>query len=623
MGQEFTGPLGQVSQANYNYGQELDPATGDPRGGALPFDQQLSLYTNSGGQGGQAGFLQDINTQGKPYGMTAQDFGIGADVLMPNYLKYIQNNPNSGEAQAYNDNGLGSLAAPMNILNEQWASQYPDLKSDTQFNADGTYKSETVDKLGLWDKYGVNPKADSSIGGLLNSMPGKLALAVATMGATSPELFVGEGAEFASGVDTAYDVGENLVNNPAAFGQSAFSQGLDALNTGRSVYDTATTLKNPNASGVQKAAAVLGSGSQLSDFDTSKLLNFSSGGKVADFTDFLGDGGMSTAQSFVDPNTLQAEPFGGPMSVPGNFDAGTFSAGGGATAATNLFNPAADPSFYSSSGDGTQGGAQTTPAGAPAMLVNGQSAPVPQSLSAGTLSLGGGVTPAAGSPTGPSSPGGFIGGNVDEFGNPIDDFGREALKDPSATDAIKKLAGKGADWAGNNPLTLAKMGIAGYTALHKTPLTDTQKTLANQSTAGASAATAMIQSGGTGGPQWTQQKASIDASIDQQIQQAKQQILQNAQNSGQGADSQVTVQQIQKMQQQAETMRQQQYMAAQQQNVQTALSQLGISDSGLQSVANAEFQNNKQAQSTASDTAQLALMMNQMQKPTATAGASA
>jgi hypothetical protein len=162
---------------------------------------------------------------------------------------------------------------------------------------------------------------------------------------------------------------------------------------------------------------------------------------------------------------------------------------------------------------------------------------------------------------------------------------------------------------GLTPATAGLLGVSAAQALSKPKLPQAAQDLQKQGTAGAAAASGVIQSGGTSGPAWATQKASIDATIDQQLKEQAQAMLQQAQNSGVGADSQVTQQQINKLKTQLETARQQLYAQAQAQNVQNALKELGISDQALAQVADTQFRQSAAARQGAAQTASLALML--------------
>jgi hypothetical protein len=167
---------------------------------------------------------------------------------------------------------------------------------------------------------------------------------------------------------------------------------------------------------------------------------------------------------------------------------------------------------------------------------------------------------------------------------------------------------------GLTPATAALLGVSAAQGLSKPKLPQAAQDLQKTGTAGAQAASGVIQSGGTSGPAWATQKASIDATIDQQIKEQTQAMLQQAVNSGQGADSQVTLQQINKLKNQAETMRQQMYQQAQAQNVKAALTELGISDQALAQVADTQFKQSAAARQGAAQTASLALMLSTLGK---------
>jgi hypothetical protein len=202
-------------------------------------------------------------------------------------------------------------------------------------------------------------------------------------------------------------------------------------------------------------------------------------------------------------------------------------------------------------------------------------------------------------------------GTADTFSSgPIDTQGYSPELGTSSSDAPA-----GSDYlgtlkkAGLSPTTLALLGISGIQAFSKPQVPEASKTLSGTATAGAAQASGVIQSGGTSSPAWTQQKASIDATIDQQLKEQTAAMLQQAQNSGMGTDSQVTQQQINKLKDQLETQRQTLYAQAQGQNVQAALQQLGISDQALSNVANTQFQASNQAKQQAASTAELALLL--------------
>lgn len=191
-----------------------------------------------------------------------------------------------------------------------------------------------------------------------------------------------------------------------------------------------------------------------------------------------------------------------------------------------------------------------------------------------------------------------------------EDNGIDPTKTPGAMGQIKKTLND----LGLSPATAAMLGISGAQALSTPKLPAAANTLSNIAGPGATAASATIQSGGTSSPAWATQKASIDATIDQQIQQQTEAMVQQAVNSGQGADSQVVQQQVNKLKNDLETQRQTLYAQAQQQNVTAALSELGISDQALSSIASTQFSQDNQAKSAAASTAQNALILQALSK---------
>ena len=167
-------------------------------------------------------------------------------------------------------------------------------------------------------------------------------------------------------------------------------------------------------------------------------------------------------------------------------------------------------------------------------------------------------------------------------------------------------------WLSNpkNDATLASLGISGLSALRQPKLPAASATASANATAVTKGALSSIQSGGTASPQWSAQKASIDSTINQQIQQQTEAIKQAAANSSEGnQNSGIVQQQIAQMTQNANTQRQQLYAQAQQQNVQNALSALSGGDATLTSIGNMELQESERAQQIGAQTAELALKL--------------
>jgi 1,2-phenylacetyl-CoA epoxidase PaaB subunit len=130
------------------------------------------------------------------------------------------------------------------------------------------------------------------------------------------------------------------------------------------------------------------------------------------------------------------------------------------------------------------------------------------------------------------------------------------------------------------------------------------KTALDSSSSAVTNAQNVINSGGTGTPIWQTQKASIDASITQQLQHATEQLRQNAANTGQSGA--VVQQQLTQLQQQFEQQRQALYLQAQQSNVQSAISELTGGNQTLSEVAKMQLAASGEAQSSLSEAAKLA-----------------
>jgi hypothetical protein len=167
------------------------------------------------------------------------------------------------------------------------------------------------------------------------------------------------------------------------------------------------------------------------------------------------------------------------------------------------------------------------------------------------------------------------------------------------------------DWF-KNPKNLATAGLLGMSAgniLNPAKLPPTARTAAGIAGPEASQAQAVIASGGTAGPAWAQQKASIDATINEQIQQQTEALMQAAANSGMqgpGVPTGVTQQQIATMTSQLNTQRQQLYEQALAQNVNEAISELTGANSVLMGSANLQYQEDLHAQELALQAAALA-----------------
>jgi hypothetical protein len=187
--------------------------------------------------------------------------------------------------------------------------------------------------------------------------------------------------------------------------------------------------------------------------------------------------------------------------------------------------------------------------------------------------------------------------------------------DPNAPAGGGSGGGLGGDlskWF-SSPKNIGTAGLLGLSlknALTKPSLPSADTTASNAATQAVQSATSVVQSGGTATPEWASQKASIDATINQQIQQQTQAIMQAAASSGEGnQNSGIVQQQIAQMTANANTQRQQLYAQAQQQNVSNALSELNGGDQVLTSIGNTQLQESEQAQALAAQTAELALLL--------------
>jgi hypothetical protein len=223
-------------------------------------------------------------------------------------------------------------------------------------------------------------------------------------------------------------------------------------------------------------------------------------------------------------------------------------------------------------------------------------------LATGGGSLGGGGVPGTDYSI-------FTGGTPTDVPDPVPD----ATISPAAgapAGGAGGLPDQLSNWLTKNPAQAAMLGLAAKNALTQPKLPSALQTVQGNAGPAADAAQAIIQSGGTSSPIWQSQKASIDASIDQQLQDQTAAIQQNAANTGQAG--MVVQQQINQIKENLETQRQQLYAQAQQQNVNNAVSELTGANQSLTAVANTQLAQSEEAQQSASQTAQLALMLSQM-----------
>lgn len=184
-------------------------------------------------------------------------------------------------------------------------------------------------------------------------------------------------------------------------------------------------------------------------------------------------------------------------------------------------------------------------------------------------------------------------------------FGPLDVNGPSATDSI-------GSWF-ESPKNLGTAGLLGMSlknALTQPKLPGASGTADAAATSAVQNATSIIQSGGTATPEWASQKASIDATINQQIQQQSEALQQAAASSGEGnQNSGIVQQQIAQMTANLNVQRQNLYAQAQQQNVQAALSELAGGDQTLASIGNMQLQQSEEARALSAQTAEMALLL--------------
>ena len=187
----------------------------------------------------------------------------------------------------------------------------------------------------------------------------------------------------------------------------------------------------------------------------------------------------------------------------------------------------------------------------------------------------------------------------------------------SLGDQVGDKASELGKWLSNpkNAATAGLLGLSAKNALTQPGLPGADKAAQANAAALSAQALPVVQSGGTATPEWASQKASIDATVDDEIKQQTQAIMQAAASSGEGGqNSGIVQQQIAAMTQKANLNRQQLYAQAQQQNVSAALSALSGGDSTLTSIGSTQLQQSEQAQQLAAQTAEMALLLQTGQK---------
>jgi hypothetical protein len=198
-------------------------------------------------------------------------------------------------------------------------------------------------------------------------------------------------------------------------------------------------------------------------------------------------------------------------------------------------------------------------------------------------------------------------------------------EDPSMLEALTPTSDGGATldqggflkWAENpkNALTLGMLGVSGMNALFPPKLPSAARQALGTAGGDVQTASTVINTGGTGSPSWPGMKANIDAQVDQFIQQQTESIKQAAANAGEqgpGVPTGVTSQQIASMTAQANTQREAMYQQALGQLVSEAVTELTGANSVLASIANMQMAEEQQARSSAGQTAELALLLQQL-----------
>jgi hypothetical protein len=188
---------------------------------------------------------------------------------------------------------------------------------------------------------------------------------------------------------------------------------------------------------------------------------------------------------------------------------------------------------------------------------------------------------------------------------------------------LSGAAGNLGSWIEKNPAQAAMLGLSGVNALSTPKLPSAANNALDNASSMTQQAQQIISSGGTSSPAWGQQKSSIDQNINQQLTNAIAQLRQSAVNNGMGgANSMVVQEQINNLQQQAETQRQQLYSQALSQIVSQSVLELTGGNQTLSSIAQMQLSQSDEAKQSASQTAQLALMLGQLSKSPAPAASS-
>jgi len=205
----------------------------------------------------------------------------------------------------------------------------------------------------------------------------------------------------------------------------------------------------------------------------------------------------------------------------------------------------------------------------------------------------------------------FTGGAVPGAGAAPDAGLAMGTEDIAGADVIGTDQGGGLlDWlkTPKNALTAGSLGLTGLSALKAAQLPSAARTALGVAGSAVKDAQTAIATGGRGSPLWAAQKSAIDASIDQQIENASAAMQQTMANAGMGdpKNSGIAQEQLQEIKSQLETQRQMLYDQALQQIVNNAVSELTGANQTLLSVAQMQMNSDRFALQLAATGAQLA-----------------
>jgi len=168
---------------------------------------------------------------------------------------------------------------------------------------------------------------------------------------------------------------------------------------------------------------------------------------------------------------------------------------------------------------------------------------------------------------------------------------------------LDKVSGKGLAQGG-------LLGLSALNALSKPKIPGASQTALNAAVPQLQEAEMVVKTGGQGSPLWPQQKAAIDAAIDQQTANAVAALKQQSANAGMGGnDSEVVQAQIADIQAKATAQKQQIYAQQLDNNVKEAITLITGADNVLTQIGATQLQESNAARSAASQTAELALLL--------------